>query len=87
MAGMDENPYKAPLAAENNSLTAPTKGVWQWLVRNDMLRVHVTLVGGCVAMAGAAAMHILTEWPTWIAVLVSILSMAAIAEGVWKIDS
>lgn len=83
---MDENPYKAPPAGEKDSPQAKVRGVRQWLVRNDMLRVHVTLVCGCLGMAGVAAIHILTDWPTPIAVALAAISLVAIAEGVWKID-
>jgi len=84
---MDENPYRAPLPGENDSPKAKARGVRQWLVRNDILRVHITLVCGCVGIAGAAAINMLAAWPNWIAMLVAFVSLVAIAEGVWKIDS
>ena len=82
---MEPNPYEAPKETSEIDVSGQQ-------THGGVMRVHVTLVLGCIGIGAWPAAHILLtphEVPLplkVIAALVSIVSAVAIAEGVWKLD-
>jgi len=83
---MEPNPYESPKDGAQQAVEAEPTGQWR--------REHATLVLGCLGLSFPYWAWIMHQTPDRLPVtaeivasIVGLLSLAAIAEGVWKLDN